>query len=60
MYSAVLLFVMKVKSAESKIQEIMAEAKERIERGKLLGTSEVQKQINYFLEESSDETDDND
>ena len=44
---------------ESKIQEIMAEAKERIERGKLLGTSKVQKQINYFLEESSDETDDN-
>jgi hypothetical protein len=45
---------------ESKIQEIMAEAKERIERRKLLGNSNVQKQINYFLEESSDETDDND
>ena len=46
---------------ESKIQEIMAEAKERIERRKLLGTSSnVQKQINYFLEESSDETDDKD
>jgi predicted nuclease of restriction endonuclease-like (RecB) superfamily len=45
---------------ESKIQEIMAEAKERIERRKLLGTSNVQKQINYFLEESSDETDDKD
>ena len=38
----------------------MAEAKEHIERRKLLGTSNVQKQINYFLEESSDETDDND
>jgi hypothetical protein len=35
----------------------MAEAKERIERRKLLGTSSVQKQINYFLEESDDETD---
>jgi predicted nuclease of restriction endonuclease-like (RecB) superfamily len=45
---------------ESKIQEIMAEAKERIERRKLLVTSNVQKQINYFLEESSDETDDTD
>ena len=45
---------------ESKIQEIMEEAKERIERKKLLGTSNVQKQINYFLEESSDETDDKD
>jgi predicted nuclease of restriction endonuclease-like (RecB) superfamily len=45
---------------ESKIQEIMAEAKERMERRKLLGTSNVQKQINYFLEESSDETDDKD
>jgi predicted nuclease of restriction endonuclease-like (RecB) superfamily len=45
---------------ESKIQEIMAEAKERIERRKLLGTSNVPKQINYFLEESSDETDDKD
>ena len=45
---------------ESKIQEIMAEAKERIERRKLLGTSNAQKQINYFLEESSDETDDKD
>ena len=42
---------------ESKIREIMAEAKERIERRKLLGNSKVQKQINYFLEESSDETD---
>jgi len=42
----------------SKIQEIMAEAKERIERRKLFGTSNAQKQINYFLEESSDETDD--
>ena len=42
---------------ESKIREIMAEAKERIERRKLLGTSNVQKQINYFLEESSDEID---
>jgi predicted nuclease of restriction endonuclease-like (RecB) superfamily len=45
---------------ESKIQEIMAEAKERIERRKLLKISNVQKQINYFLEESSDETDDKD
>ena len=45
---------------ESKIQEIMAEAKERIERRKLLGASNMQKQINYFLEEGSDETDDND
>jgi predicted nuclease of restriction endonuclease-like (RecB) superfamily len=45
---------------ESKIQEIMAEAKERIERRKLLGTSKVQKRITYFLEESSDETDDKD
>jgi len=45
---------------ESKIQEIMAEAKERIERRKLLGTSNVQKQINYFLEENSDEIDDKD
>ena len=42
---------------ESKIQEIMAEARERIERGKLFGTSNIQKQINCFLEESSDETD---
>ena len=38
----------------------MAEAKERIERKKLLGTSNAQKQINYFLGESSDETDDKD
>ena len=38
----------------------MAEAKERIERRKLLETSNVEKQINYFLEESSDETDDKD
>jgi predicted nuclease of restriction endonuclease-like (RecB) superfamily len=45
---------------ESKIREIMAEAKERIERRKVLKTSNVQKQINYFLEESSDETDDKD
>ena len=45
---------------ESKIQEIMAEAKERIERKKLLGTSNVPKQINYFLEEDSDEIDDKD
>jgi len=45
---------------ESKIQEIMAEAKERIERRKLLGASNVQKQIDYFLEESSDEADDKD
>ena len=45
---------------ESKIQEIMTEAKERMERRKLLGTSNTQKQINYFLEESSDETDDKD
>jgi predicted nuclease of restriction endonuclease-like (RecB) superfamily len=45
---------------ENKIQEIMTEAKERIERRKLLETSNVQKQINYFLEESSDETDDKD
>jgi len=42
---------------ESKIQEIMAEAQERIERKKLFGTSNAQKQINYFLEESDDETD---
>ena len=34
--------------------------KERIERRKLLKIPNVQKQINYFLEESSDETDDND
>jgi len=45
---------------ESKIQEIMEEAKERIERRKLFGASNVQKQINYFLEESSDEADDKD
>jgi len=45
---------------ESKIQEIMAEAKERIERRKLLGASNVQKQIDYFLEESSDDADDKD
>jgi len=38
----------------------MAEAKERIERRKLLGASNVQKQIDYFLEESSDEADDKD
>jgi len=45
---------------ESKIQEIMAEAKERIERRKLLGTSNVQKPIDYFLEESSEDADDKD
>jgi predicted nuclease of restriction endonuclease-like (RecB) superfamily len=45
---------------ESKIQEIMAEAKERLDRRKWLGMSNVPKQINYFLEESSDETDDKD
>ena len=45
---------------ESKIQEIMEEAKEHIERRKLLGISNVQKRIDYFLEESSDEVDDND
>jgi hypothetical protein len=45
---------------ESKIQEIMEEAKERIECRKLLKISNVQKRINYFLEESSDETDDKD
>jgi hypothetical protein len=38
----------------------MEEAKERIERRKSLETSNVQKQINYFLEESSDDTDDKD
>jgi len=38
----------------------MAEAKERIERRKLLGASTFQKQITYFLEESNDETDDKD
>jgi len=42
---------------ESKIQEIMTEAKERIARRKLLGIANVQKQINYFIEESSDEID---
>lgn len=48
------------KQFASKMQEIMAEARERIERRKLLATSKVQKQINYFLEESSDQTDDKD
>jgi predicted nuclease of restriction endonuclease-like (RecB) superfamily len=42
---------------ESKIREMMAVAKERIERRKMLGHSNVQKQINYFLEESSDAID---
>jgi len=42
---------------ESKIQEIMVEAKERIERRKLLGATNVQKQIDYFLEESRDDAD---
>ncbi len=45
---------------ESKIQEIMAEAKERMERRKVLGMPKVQKQIDYFLEENSDENDDED
>jgi predicted nuclease of restriction endonuclease-like (RecB) superfamily len=45
---------------ESKIQEIMTEGKERLERRKVLGKSSEQKQINYFLEEGDDETDDND
>jgi len=45
---------------ESKIQEIMAEAKERLERRKVLGMPKMQKQIDYFLEESGDESDDED
>ncbi|MDL2227694.1 PDDEXK nuclease domain-containing protein [Odoribacter sp. OttesenSCG-928-L07] len=48
------------KQFESKIQEIMVEAKERIERRKLFEVSNIQKSINYFLEESSDELDDKD
>ena len=35
---------------EHKIHEIMAEAKERLERRKLRGASDVQKQIQYFVE----------
>ena len=43
---------------EHKLQQIMAEAKERLERRKQLGKGTVQKQINYFIEdEDNDEQD---
>lgn len=38
------------KQFERKIKEIMAEAKERLERRKLLPQSKTQKQIDYFIE----------
>jgi predicted nuclease of restriction endonuclease-like (RecB) superfamily len=44
------------KQFERKIKEIMAEAKERLERRKLFPESDIQKQIDYFIE-SKDEDD---
>lgn len=38
------------KQFERKIKEIMAEAKERLERRKLLPQSKIQRQIDYFIE----------
>ena len=38
------------KQFERKIKEIMAEAKERLERKKLFPQSDIQKQIDYFIE----------
>jgi predicted nuclease of restriction endonuclease-like (RecB) superfamily len=40
---------------ERKIQEIFAEAKERLERRKLLPNSKITKQIEYFFEPKEDE-----
>jgi len=40
---------------EQKIKEIMAEAKERLERKKPLSDNDVQKQIDYFYEPKGDE-----
>ncbi|GHU98416.1 DUF1016 domain-containing protein [Clostridia bacterium] len=40
---------------EHKIQELMVEAKERMERRQLLGTGENKKQIDYFIEPDPDD-----
>jgi predicted nuclease of restriction endonuclease-like (RecB) superfamily len=43
------------KQFERKIKEIMAEAKERLERKKLFPQSDIQKQIDYFIEPKDEE-----
>ena len=40
---------------EKKIKEILAEAKERLQRRKSLPANEIQKQIEYFFDKSGDE-----
>ena len=40
---------------ERKLREILAEAKERFERCKLLPNSNISKQIEYFFEPKADE-----
>ncbi|MDR3292763.1 MAG: DUF1016 domain-containing protein, partial [Clostridiales bacterium] len=42
---------------EHKIQEIMEEARERLERRKVMGKSTGQKQIQYFIEPNDDDED---
>ena len=42
---------------EKKIHEILAEARERLERRKSLPAGKIQKQIEYFLDEAGDEND---
>jgi hypothetical protein len=42
---------------ENKIREILAEAKERLERRKSLPSGKIQKQIEYFIDKASDEDD---
>jgi hypothetical protein len=42
---------------ERKIQEILLEAQERLERRKLLPAGEAKKQIDYFCEPKEDEED---
>jgi hypothetical protein len=40
---------------ERKIQEILVEARERLERRKLLPSSDVQREIEYFYEPKDDD-----
>jgi hypothetical protein len=43
------------KILENKIKEILSEAKERLERRKLLPNANFNKQIDYFIENDDDE-----
>jgi len=40
---------------ENKIQEILTEAKERMERRKFLSANNVNKQIDYFFDKEEDD-----